>query len=478
MQHEQFQDWLDVLVRGSGVGQEVLGEVLARTSLRAPEETSRVEIALGNPVAHRPADEGVIPQGSVSKAVKALLGVGLIEEGERLLRNPDGRTLSPLRLGSGYAVAGVKVVLSREQPRRVTTALFGLDNSRVFATATDVAGSWDVVTDLIYLQVTSLKNECDRDRVGRGLRPLQLFGVGVGLGAPVRDGQVMPLSSNGNNTPIPLSARLHQLFEADSSFNRPVPVMVENDVDALAVLSIHQIHNADPDVVVVGVFDEQIGGGLIMDGRLRRGSNGRAMQIGHLAVDFPVGEEHERQIPGDGAAQFSAAEAGFNARCSCGRFGHVDTIATPQRILGEFGGGTLEQVSEIDSHDPKFQRASVVFTKSGAALGRAVAHVSSTVNPRKIIMYSPAALAEPKPDSAGAAYLTAVRAEAVRAFGASSQPDYLIIHSFPQDPEGIALLGAKAAAACVLESFVEHALRLDGCRPAVRHAVVSGSPPK
>ena len=60
---------------------------------------------------------------------------------------------------------------------------------------------------------------------------------------------------------------LHRLFEADASFGRPVPVVVENDVNALAVLAIHEIHYTDPDLVVVGVFDEGVGGGLVMDGR-------------------------------------------------------------------------------------------------------------------------------------------------------------------------------------------------------------------
>ena len=35
MNHEQFQDMLDELTGQSGVGQEVLGDVLARASLRA-----------------------------------------------------------------------------------------------------------------------------------------------------------------------------------------------------------------------------------------------------------------------------------------------------------------------------------------------------------------------------------------------------------------------------------------------------------
>ena len=128
MNHEQFQDMLDELVGQSGVGQEVLGDVLARTSLRAPQETSRVEIAAGNPTARRPVDQRAIPQGTVSKAVKALKDKGFVEDGEKLLWSPDGRTLSPLRLGSLYAMAGAKVLQAGQRPRHVTTALFGLDD--------------------------------------------------------------------------------------------------------------------------------------------------------------------------------------------------------------------------------------------------------------------------------------------------------------------------------------------------------------
>src|ERR1022692_2443035 len=102
MIHDLFQDLLDTLTKSSGIGQEVLGEVLARTSLRAPAETSRVEIAAGNPNARRPVDQRAIPQGTVSKAVKALKAEDLLEDGETFLKNQEGRPLSPLRLGSAY----------------------------------------------------------------------------------------------------------------------------------------------------------------------------------------------------------------------------------------------------------------------------------------------------------------------------------------------------------------------------------------
>ena len=130
MNHEQFQAMLDELAGKERIGQEVFGEVLARVSLKAPQETSRIEIAAGNPAARRPVDQREIPQGTVSKAVKALKAEGLLEDGERALSSPDGRPLLPIRLGSSYVIAGVKITQSGEQPRLVTTALLGLDGSR------------------------------------------------------------------------------------------------------------------------------------------------------------------------------------------------------------------------------------------------------------------------------------------------------------------------------------------------------------
>jgi len=88
-------------------------------------------------------------------------------------------------------------------------------------------------------------------------------------------------------------------------------------------------------------------------------------------------------------------------------------------------------------------------------------------------MYLPAALAEPKPDTAAAAYLDAARHEVSHAFAASDQPDYLRIRAFPANPHDAALLGAQAAAVCVLESFIEHALRLDGCKTGSRRSTTS-----
>ncbi len=477
MNHEQFQVMLDDLARKAAVGQEVLGEVLARVSLHAPEETSRSAIAAGNPTARRPVDQREITQGTVSKAVKALKEEGLLADGEKSLLSPDGRPLAPIRLGSRYAVAGVKVTQSDRQPRQVTTVLVGLDGTRILKPARDRVDRWDQAAELIHRHVASLKSAGDHKRAASGLEPMRMLGVGIEVGSPVYNGEVMPPPSDGSAAPVPLAAWLHRLFDADPGFGQPVPVIVENDVNALAVLAIHQARYAEPDLVVVGVFDEGVGGGLIMDSRLRRGGNGRAMEIGHLAVGFPPGQQEHQPDPHElGLKAAPAGSPNFYTRCSCGHFGHVDTLAPPRRIQGMLGDLPLDQLGEIDSRDPGFKRAQAVFARGGAALGRALAHVSNTVNPSSVIAYLPSPLAEPKPDTAAAAYRSAVRQEVTSAFAAGNNADYLKIRALPAKPEELTVGGAKAAAVCVLESFIEHALRLDGCTTTLRRSsTASGS---
>ena len=479
--HEYFQDMLDRLVAPSGVGQEVLGEVLARTSQRAPAETSRVEIAAGNPTARRPVDQRGIPQGTVSKAVKALMDEGLLEEGETYLKSQDGRTVAPLRLGRGFAIAGVKVSQIQGRPRAVTTALFGLDSSRILGTACEeVKGSadiWEKLAELVHRQVTALMADCDQDRATQGLTPLRLFGVGIEAGAPAYNGRIMPLSGKAGQPPIDLAASVQEQFDPDPDTGQAVPIVVENDVNALAVLAIHETHYAEPDLVVVSVFDEGVGGGLVMDGRRRRGGNGKAMEIGHLAVGFPPGEEPEASyLPGaepddgDGNAAGPAGGAGFDGPCACGHFGHVDALATPARVRGELGIAKLDDMAGAAVGEKDYSRACGVFGRSGSALGRALAHVSNTVNPSKLIVYLPVALAEPAHGSAAATYLDGMMAEASGAFAAGKRPGYIAVRAQPPGEQGLAQLGARAAAICVLESFIEHALRLDGCNSGLRRS--------
>ena len=227
--------------------------------------------------------------------------------------------------------------------------------------------------------------------------------------------------------------------------------------------------DGDPDILVVfdAGYDLTRLAWLLADLPVEVLGRLRSDRVMYFPVGFPIGKD----------PYSSATGTRFKARCLCGQLGHVNTLAPPRRIVEAFGGGTLEQISQISTGDPEFQRAQQVFKHGGAALGRALAHVSNTVNPSRVIMYLPAALADPEPDTAATAYLGAVRQELSYAFAASDQPGYLRIRAFPANPQDFALLGAQAAAVCVLESFIEHALRLDGCKIGPRRSTTSSQGP-
>jgi predicted NBD/HSP70 family sugar kinase len=467
--HEQFEERLDRLIEKSGVGQEMLGEVLARASLRAPEETSRVEIAAGNPAARRPVDQRGIPQGTVSKAVKALMHEGLLEEGERFLKSPDGRTVAPVRLGRDLAISGVNLIQRAGVPSAVTTALVGLDGTTLlepdFANVTETGPSaWGGAPKVIYEQITRLLIELNRRRDAANQAPAELFGVGIQVGSPVYNGRVLPISNLRPQPVVDLGGGLSKLLDGDAAFSGSVPVVVENDVNALAVLAIHEIHYVDSDFVVVGVFDEGIGGGLVMDGRVRRGGNGKAMEIGHLGIGFPPGEDPEG-LPPDPAA---TVNTGFSDPCQCGRFGHIDALATPARMRAELGINALRERAGLRPGDAGFDRAQAVFGRAGSALGRGLAHVSNIVNPSGMIVYMSEVLASPAAGTAAEAYTAGMRHEVSAAFAAGQHAEYVALRDLPADPTDSALLGARSVAVCVLESFIEHALRLDSCKSGLR----------
>jgi predicted NBD/HSP70 family sugar kinase len=452
VKHERFDELLKSLP-DSGVGDEILAEVLARTSLRAPGDTSRWHIAQGNPSAHRLVDRKPIKQGTVSKAVKTLLEGGLLENGEYVLTNDVGRLVAPLRLGRGFVIAGVHVEQREWEPSAVTTALVGLDTTRELDILTaPVSDSWESAAALVFEQVHSLLEEA---RSKPGSEHLQLFGIGVAVGTPVHKGEIMPAPSV--NT-IDFASMIRAHFPADAA----PAVVVENDINALGVLAMHQAKYSDPDTVVIGVFDEGIGAGLVMDGRLRRGGQGKAMEIGHLAVGYAPGEDPWREHNAAGG-RFSTGGQDTPQLCQCGKPGHVDTLATPCRIRRQLGD-RFEDAAAAQATDSSGvpSPAGAVFMRAGSVLGRAAAHVCNIVNPSRLIIYMPEWLAKAKPGTAAAAYLEAARSEIHNAFAYTDNPDcdYPTIEPFPDEP---AKLEAQAAALCVLEAFIEHALHLDDC---------------
>jgi len=82
-----------------------------------------------------------------------------------------------------------------------------------------------------------------------------------------------------------------------------VPVTLEDDATAAALGESRLGAGRDADVFAYLTLSSGIGAGIVVDGKLLRGANGLAGEVGHLVVD-PAGP-----------------------RCGCGRRGHVESYA-------------------------------------------------------------------------------------------------------------------------------------------------------
>lgn len=118
-----------------------------------------------------------------------------------------------------------------------------------------------------------------------------------------------------------------------------------------------------------------IGGAVMVDGRLVRGHKNRAGQIGHLRMD------------------------GGNVRCTCGKLGCLDTVASGRAILEQLDlvphnelapkhqiphARLLEQaVARAASHDVT---ASQVLRSAGQQLGIALRALAAVVDPEAIFL--------------------------------------------------------------------------------------------
>ncbi|MCF3129223.1 ROK family transcriptional regulator [Streptomyces olivochromogenes] len=109
----------------------------------------------------------------------------------------------------------------------------------------------------------------------------------------------------------------------------------------------------------------RVGGGLVVDGTLHRGANGRAGEFGHITVD-PDGPE-----------------------CGCGGSGCLETVAAVGAVLDSYraAGGAARDLPElVTALDAGDRRARAVLAGAGARIGRALALLAGTVDPRVVVV--------------------------------------------------------------------------------------------
>lgn len=133
-----------------------------------------------------------------------------------------------------------------------------------------------------------------------GLSTVGLVAAGAGVPGLVdpTNGTVRLAVNLNIHTPYPLGEALQEALH--------VPVVLENDV-RIATLGAYQwLHDtaAPPRSLAYLSIGTGIAAGIILDGRLYRGANGMAGEIGHIPVD-PAGP-----------------------RCACGAYGCLEAVAS------------------------------------------------------------------------------------------------------------------------------------------------------
>lgn len=249
-----------------------------------------------------------LARSTVTQRVDALLASGLIGPAEKaastggrpptlLAFNPAARIVLGADIGATHARLGV-------------TDLAG----RILADARDdidIAAGPDVVLGWICETGRALVDQA-------GYRMTDLLGVGVGLPGPVEHSTGRPV-----NPPIMPGWDGYDV-QGYVTERLGVVTLVDNDVNVMA-LGEHFSHWSDADHLLFVKVATGIGSGLISEGRLHRGAQGAAGDLGHIAVP------HGREVV-----------------CRCGNTGCLEAVASGAAIAEALSAEGLEAHGSLD----------------------------------------------------------------------------------------------------------------------------------
>ena len=155
-----------------------------------------------------------------------------------------------------------------------------------------------------------------------------------------------------------------------------LPVIIENDANAAAVGEMWQGAAAGCRTIICVTLGTGVGGGIILDGKLWRGVDGAAAEIGHMCVD-----------PFGGVA------------CTCGSRGCLEVFASataivrmtreaspryPDSVLQQEDGWTASMIFEVGKQGDEL--ALEIFRRMGVYLGIGLANLINILNPEMIVI--------------------------------------------------------------------------------------------
>jgi len=195
----------------------------------------------------------------------------------------------------------------------------------------------------------------------------EIAAIGIGLPGLVDSvgGVVHELTNVPGFDEVPLRAILHE--------RTGLPVTIENDAKAMAYAEWKFGAARDGRHVVCVTLGTGVGGALILDGRLHRGAQLGAGEIGHLSIDY-------RGKPGPFG----------NFGCLEEYVGNVQIAERAVRRYGEAGTArTVEECSPLDLQKAALAGDTVarkLWEDLGTELGAALASVVWVINPDTIVI--------------------------------------------------------------------------------------------
>lgn len=253
--------------------------------------------------------------------------------------NPASRTVVAIDLGATHARVAVTDLACTVLVEHLETI--------------SIADGPEVVLDRVAAIARRLLAETP-DASGR------LVGVGVGLPGPVDHTTGRPV-----NPPIMPGWDGYDVAGGLAALLDCAVVLVDNDVNLMA-LGEHSARYRDVDHLLFVKVATGVGAGVISDGAIRRGAQGAAGDLGHIAV--PGCED---------------------VVCRCGNLGCLEAVAGGGAIAAQLSGGE-EQVSSVDdvvalvrSGDAAASRA---VREAGRSLGKVLAACVSMLNPSVIVV--------------------------------------------------------------------------------------------
>jgi glucokinase len=290
-----------------------------------------------------------LARSTVAARLDALLRLGLVtpyggaeSTGGRppslFALNPSARVVGAVDLGATHAVAAV-------------TDLSGTILAE-HGEALDIAEGPQVVLDWVVGTLRELLRQAGRS-------PSELAAVGTGLPGPVEHS-----SGRAINPPIMPG---WDRYDVAGHLGRElgVPVLVDNDVNIMA-LGERSAHLPDVDELVFIKVATGIGAGIVTGGRLQRGAQGTAGDLGHVRVSRADG-----------------------VICRCGNEGCLEAIAAGPAIAARLRSEGLKARRTQDVVD-LVRGGNVVALRevrqAGRDLGEVVATMVNLINPSVVVI--------------------------------------------------------------------------------------------